>query len=261
VVRRALVVVALALALASCRLDADVAVTVGTDGSGEIAVAATVDADVVQQVPGLAGALSVDDATAEGWIVEGPTATEAGGLTVALRHPFSSVAEASNLLNSLGPPFAAIALTQVADPPDGAPDTITTTLAGSLVLPGGTFEAFADSDLLAAAGPPFGAELAASGATPATAMAVRLTVTLPGEIEETTGARDGAAVGWDAPLDGSTADLATRAVLGGDAGGGWARPLATIALALLVVWLVIAAALVVAVVRARRRRAARTRYR
>ena len=66
---------------------------------------AVVDKDVVDRVPGLAGSLVLDDATAAGWVVEGPAATEDGGLTVTLRHPFTTVQEAANLLNSLGPPF------------------------------------------------------------------------------------------------------------------------------------------------------------
>ena len=40
-----------------------------------------------QQAPGLAADLRFDDAVAAGWVVEGPTATADGGLTVTLRHP------------------------------------------------------------------------------------------------------------------------------------------------------------------------------
>ena len=65
-------------------------------------------------MPGLAGSLVLDDATAAGWVVEGPAATEAGGLSVTLRHPFATVQEAANLLNSLGPPFGNVALERTA---------------------------------------------------------------------------------------------------------------------------------------------------
>ena len=66
---------------------------------------AVADADVVAQAPGLAESLQFADAVAAGWVVEGPTATEDGGLTVTLRHPVTSAEEATNLLASLGPPF------------------------------------------------------------------------------------------------------------------------------------------------------------
>ena len=96
---------AAALVLAGCRLDVAVDTTVNADGTGEVVVAGVVDKDVVDRVPGLAGSLVLDDATAAGWVVEGPVGTEDGGLTVTLRHPFTTVQEAANLLNSLGPPF------------------------------------------------------------------------------------------------------------------------------------------------------------
>ena len=91
--------------LAACRLDATVELTIGADGTGELAVTAVADADVVAQAPGLAESLQFADAVAAGWVVEGPTATEDGGLTVTLRHPVTSAEEATNLLASLGPPF------------------------------------------------------------------------------------------------------------------------------------------------------------
>ena len=62
VIRRVLAVLALVVVLASCRLDAAVDVSVDADGSGTVALTVTVDADVVAQVPGLAGALNLDDA-------------------------------------------------------------------------------------------------------------------------------------------------------------------------------------------------------
>ena len=103
---RLLVLVLGAVVLSACRLDVTVDLTVNADGTGEIVLVATVDADVVNQVPGLAGSLRLDDAAAAGWIVEGPTSTEAGGMTVTMRHPFASVAEATVLLAALDPPIA-----------------------------------------------------------------------------------------------------------------------------------------------------------
>ena len=92
------------VALAGCRVDVVVDLTLAEDGTGEMVVTATADAEVVEQVPGLAEDLRFEDAAAAGWTVEGPTATDAGGLTITLRHAVSSAEEATNLLASLGPP-------------------------------------------------------------------------------------------------------------------------------------------------------------
>jgi hypothetical protein len=241
----------LVILLAACRLDVVVDTTVSADGSGDVVVSAVVDDDVVDRVPGLAGSLSLDDATAAGWVVEGPVATEEGGLTVTLRHPFATVQEAANLLNSLGPPFGDLVFERTA-----TDDEVAVTLSGTLSLPGGSWDAFGDQALLTSTGgTPFGAQLSESGATPAESMAVELAVRLSGEVEETTGDRSEGAIRWSAPLDGSAQDLATRAVLrdGGD-GSGWADPLGTAALVLLVLWLIAGIALVVLVIRARSRR-------
>lgn len=221
------------LALGACRLDATVDVTMNADGTGDLVVVATVDADVVHQAPGLAGSLQLEDATAAGWIVEGPTDVEDGGLTVTLRHQFASAAEAGNLLNSLGPPFQGIVLDRVA-----TEDNITTTLTGALALTGG-FDGFGDAGLLAATGStPFRAQLDGAGATPTESMSVELTLRTTGNVEETTGDGVEGGVRWEAPLDGSSDDLATRVVLSDDGATSWAGPVSTIALGLLSLWLV-----------------------
>jgi len=261
IVRRSrffLVLVLGAIALSACQLDVTVDIDMQADGTGEVVVVATVDADVVNQVRGLEGSLVLDDATAAGWVVEGPTATEGGGLTVTLRHPFASAAEAAVLVNSLGPPFQGITLDRVA-----TEDEITTTLTGSLVLANG-FDSFGDADLVAAAGAtPFRAQLDAAGATPQENMSVELTLTTPGEIDGGDGVDGG--VRWAAPLDGSSRELSATAVLGGDSGSSWAGPVATGALVLLAVWLVGGAFLGSRVwsaqQRRKRRRGVRHRYR
>lgn len=256
--RRLFALVAAIVVLAACRLDVAVDVNVNPDGSGEVAVVATVDKEVVDQVPGLAGSLSLDDATAAGWVVDGPTATDDGGLTVALRHPFTTVQEAANLLDSLGPPFTGIAFERTA-----SEDEVVVTLSGSLTLPGGVWDAFGDAALIeTTGGVPFAVQLTASGATPAESMTVDLAVRLPGEITETTGDRSDGAVTWSAPLDGSTEDLATRSVLRDESGGGGlSGTVATIALVLLVVWLAGGLVLVAMVARARQRRRNRLPHR
>jgi hypothetical protein len=166
------------------------------------------------------------------------------------------VAEATNVLNSLGPPFTNMVVAREVTT-DG--DTTTDTLAGDLVLTGG-FDAFADADLLAAVGgTPYADQLAASGATPAGNMAVVLRAELPGEVTEASnGTEVDGARQWEAPLDGSTASVQLQTVLA-PSGGGFASLLATFLLVLLVVWLVAATAFIVSVVRARTRRAQRRR--
>jgi phosphatidylinositol mannoside-binding LppM-like protein len=249
IVRR-LLLLGVVVIVSGCRLDAVVGVTVAADGSGDVAVTATVDQDVVDRVPGLAGSLALDDATAAGWAVEGPAVAEGGGLTVTLRHPFATVQEAANLLNSLGPPITGIAFERTA-----TDDEVAMAMSGTLTLPGGTWDAFGDQALLAASGgTPFGQQLAESQAAPASSMSVELSVRLPGEVTETTGDRRDGAVVWSAPLDGSTQDLATRSVLRAGSTDGWAGPVSTIALVVLIAWLAIGAVLVVLVVRARARR-------
>jgi hypothetical protein len=260
VLRRAVILVFAALAglvLTACQLDVDVELRVGPDGTGEVVVTATADAEVVSRAPGLAEDLRFDDAVAAGWTVEGPVPTETGGLTVTLRHPVSSAAEATTLLNSLGAPFSGVTLTRTAAADDE--QDVTVSLTGQLQLAGG-FEAFADSELLAAVGGlPFEDDLTTAGASPAESMSVRLRADLPGEVVETTGSPEDGMLRWDAPLDGSALDLTTRTVQSPSGGGSWARPLSWLALVALVAWAITATAGIVYVARARRARAARGR--
>jgi hypothetical protein len=249
-VSRVLAVVVCALVLVGCRVDVTVDLEVGADGTGELVVTATADAEVVEQAPGLAEDLRFDDATAAGWTVDGPTPTEDGGLAVTLRHPVESVAEATNLLASLGPPFSEVRLERTT-----VEDETTVTLSGGLTLASG-FDSFADSELLATAGgSPYADEL--GGRTPAESMSVVFRADLPGEVEETTGERRDGALEWEAPLDGTSVDLATRTVQRPASGGSWARPVSVAALVLLLAWIAAVVAFAVSVVRVRRRRQAR----
>ena len=245
--RRLLAVAACAVVLAGCRVDIDVLLEIGADGTGTLVVTATADAEVVQQAPGLAADLRFGDARAAGWRVEGPTATEDGGLTVILRHRVTSAEEATNLLASLGPPFQDVRLERTA-----VEDETTWTLSGQLVLADG-FASFADSDLTAAVGgPPFSERL--SSVSPDDSMTIDFAADLPGEVEETTGDERDGRIEWTAPLDGSSTDLASRTVQRPSSGSSWARPLSILALLLLVAWVVVAAWVLVHVTNARRRR-------
>ena len=178
----------------------------------------------------------LDDATAAGWVVEGPAATEDGGLSVTLRHPFATVQEAANLLNSLGPPFGDLAFERTA-----TEDEVTVTMAGTLTLPGRHVGRLRRPGLLTSTGgTPFGAQLTESGANPAESMSVELAVRLPGDVEETTGDRsDGAVVLVGAARRIGRQDLATRPCCGEGGGSGWAGPVSTAALVLLIAWLVV----------------------
>lgn len=240
--------------LAGCRVDVEVALTVGADGTGELVVTAAADAGLVERAPGLAEDLRFDDATTAGWVVEGPDTPDDGGLTVTLRHPVTSAADATNLLASLGPPFADVTLARTMTAPGGGGDT-TNVLSGQLQLTGG-FAAFADAELLeAVGGTPFAADIAETGATPVESMAITFRADLPGEVAATTGESEDGSLVWVAPLDGAVQDLATQTVQSADGGGsGWAGPVSTVALVALVAWLALAATVLVAVARARARR-------
>jgi hypothetical protein len=86
VLRRGLAVVACALALAACQVDIDVDVMIEPDGTGTITVVAIADAEVVAAVPTIADEIVLDDVVAAGWIIDGPVATDDGGLSVTMTH-------------------------------------------------------------------------------------------------------------------------------------------------------------------------------
>ena len=153
------------------------------DGTGTITVVATADAAVVAAVPTLASELALDDVVAAGWELQGPTATADGGLTLTISHSFTSPDEATNLLNSIGPPFNQMSVQRTTVNND-----TTTTLHGLLGLSDG-FAAFADDDLVTAVGrsrsPTDRGERCDAGVLDA----VTIRAGLPGEIvsEETNG--------------------------------------------------------------------------
>jgi hypothetical protein len=235
VLRRVLVVCVSAIALAGCRLDIAVDTVVQPDGTGTISVVVTADAELVAAVPTIAEELAIDDIEAAGWSIVGPVEAPGGGLTMTLTHGFTSDLEATNLLNSLGPPFRQMSLTQDTDG-----DDVTTTFEGLLGLPDG-FESFADEDLIAAVGTvPFADELAAAGATPQSSLASTLRLTLPGDVDESR--TNGTEIGedrleWVVPFDGSVLDARATAVLSSAQDRWWARPLSVVALLALIAWI------------------------
>ncbi len=240
-----------AVVLSGCRLDVTVDVAMQPDGTGTVTVDAVADAELVGQVPDLVDDLRLDDAIANGWVVEGPTTTADGGVSIRLAHPFSSAEELASVLNSIGPPLIDM---QAARTPGADEADTTNAIDGQLQLPDG-FQSFADAELIeAVGGQPFGDELAASGLTPEQAMSFTFRVALPGELVSSTGTEaDDGSIEWTAKLDGSAQSLLTQTVQRpAGSGNGWARPLATAALIALIAWVVASAALIVFVAFARR---------
>jgi hypothetical protein len=241
-----------AVVLSGCRLDFTVDVAMQPDGTGTVTVDAVADAELVGQVPDLVDDLRLDDAIANGWVVEGPTPTAQGGVSIRLAHPFSSPEELASVLNSIGPPLIDMKAART----PGADDEADTTNAidGQLQLPNG-FQSFADAELIeAVGGQPFGDELAASGLTPEQTMSFTFRVKLPGELVSSTGTEaDDGAIEWTAKLDGSARSLLTQTVqTPPGSGNDWARPLATGALIALIAWVAASIALIVFVAFARR---------
>jgi hypothetical protein len=234
VIRRILALCVCVAALAGCRVDLNVDLAVEPDGTGTITLVATADAEVVAAVPTLAEQLATDDIVAAGWTIDGPTALPDGGLTITLSHGFTSDAEATNLLNSLGPPFNQMAMTR-----NTSGEDTTTRLTGLLGLPGG-FESFADEDLIAAVGSvPFADQLAASGATPESSINAVIRAELPGRIDsaETNGTQLGDnRLEWLVPTDGTILDWRAVSVQSPGDDRWWARPLSIVALVALVAW-------------------------
>lgn len=251
--RLALVLVSL-LALSACRLDVTVDVVMEPDGTGVVTVDAVADPELMARVPGLVDDLRLDDAVANGWVVDGPTEAADGSVSITLTHDFTSHVELANVLNSIGPP-----LTQMAGARTTAEEQTTNAIDGELRLPNG-FESFADADLLeAVGGMPFADEFAATAATPAESMSFVFRVSLPGELisAETGTEVDGGVIEWTAPLDGTAVNLYTATVQRpASEGGAWAAPLSTVAFVALIVWLALAAAFIgfVAIARGNKRR-------
>lgn len=259
VFRRLLALLAGAIALTACQVDVTVDVVVEPDGTGLITVVVAADAEVLAAVPTLVDDLVLDDVVAAGWAVDGPNLTEDGGLMIQMSHDFRSQGEATNLLQSLGPPFTQMELGR------GTNGDITTNqLSGRLVLDG--FEAFADADLVSAVGgQPFADQIATSGATPADSFNVTLRALLPGVIEDdetNAEANDGGVLAWELPEDGSPALVLAQSTQQPGEGQRWARPLSVLALIALVAWVAFMTIFIgyVTIARFRRARAYKHRH-
>lgn len=249
-VRSRLLLVVCALLLTACRVDANVDIEMAENGSGLITVTAVADAALLARAPGLADDLRFDDLVAAGWVVQGPAPTADGGLSLVLRHPFATPAEATALLQSLNGrngPLLDVALGRTVG--ETSVELSLTGFTGATV----GLASFADDDLLAAVGAtPWEAELAAQGLALDQALAISVSAALDGELAATTGTtgEDGR-VRWSVPLDGPLIDLATTSSVSLAKGGLW-RVLPYLALAALVLWVLAATALIWRMVAARR---------
>ncbi len=248
-------VTALLVPLAGCRVEIDVDVVMDELGAGTVAVTITADAEVVDAAPGLADDVRTADLVEAGWNVDGPRPTDGGGLELVLSYAFSSPAEANVALAQLaGPrgPFVDPRLARVVDGRD-----VTYTLEGVLALADG-LEAFADDELVALIGEvPYAAVLAERDLALDEVLDITLSVRLPGEVRKSTGTEAEGALTWTVPLDGSSKSLVTTSVVEGPSNA-WGV-VATVALVLLGVWVVVAGSFILFVVLARRRRRARRR--
>ncbi|MEM9039335.1 MAG: hypothetical protein AAGD33_05505 [Actinomycetota bacterium] len=263
VARRCMFAAIAMLLLSACRLDVTVDIDVEPDGTGSIVVTTVADAALVERVPDLAEQLVLDDVVAAGWVVDGPTPTEDGGLRIVLSHTFSSDDEATNLIRSLGPPFRSTPnAKEVGRGVVG--DVTNNSLSFGLTLPEG-FAEFADADLVSTVGAvPFADEFAAAGATPETSMSVTVTADLPGAIDDsrTTSETVDGRLRWEADLSpGGFVLVEAFSEQSPDEDRPWARPLSIVALIALIAWVAFMSLFIGYVAFARWRRARRYRNR
>jgi hypothetical protein len=182
--------------LAGCRVDVAVTTTMQADGSGQVAVAVTCDADVVTQRPEVLSELKFDDARAAGWTVTAPTRTPDGGATVSLSKPFRTPAEGTRVLAEIsGPqgPLRALRLGQVR-----SFARVQSSFDGSAGLTGGV-AAFSDSALTQLVGATPLSDLVTDQQV-ADGFHVQVTTRLPGRVTSTNGNTGAAGITWSPPL-------------------------------------------------------------
>ncbi len=244
-------VTALIVVVAGCRLDVDVAVDMDSDGAGTITVTAIADPELVAQAPALADDLHLDDFRNAGWVVDGPVATDDGGLRVVLTHGFDSPEEATGLLaglNGANGPFQGLTLSRTVDG-----SSVTYAADGTLHLVGGV-DAFSDAYVQSlGAGTPFAETLASRGVPLGDELDIDLSITFPVDPETNAAVADAVAT-WQVPVDGSTVQVSATGT--SNPSHTAERVLAVLALAALVAWIALATAFIVYVVRHRHRRPA-----
>jgi hypothetical protein len=244
-VRSVLAALVLILGCSACRLDVGVVVTIDKDGRGTVAVTATADAELLTKEPAVFTELKLDDLTATGWTVTGPTlAATDGSRSITVTKAFSGTDAADRVLAELNGPKGPLRDLHVRQTRTFA--RVTTELDGTVALEGG-LEALSDSELAAALGNKTPLADLVSGDV-ANDLGLTLTVHLPGRAgsEGTAGAAgsDAGTRSWTPSLHvGDSTPIAARAVLV-DQGALDARRNHRLAVIGLVVYVVAAAAAV-----------------
>ena len=248
---RFLAVCSVLFVLSSCRVDTTINLTVNRDGSGTVVVTITADNDIVKQAPGLADDLNFADVKTAGWKVDGPAATEDGGLKVVLTHDFKNELQASALLMQLNGnrgPFRDVTVRR-----EGKPRDSTWSLSGRLEVTGG-LQAFADDDLLKSLGAtPYEDTVKNAGLDLGKALSITFTAKMPGSLKSTTGLEQGDVITWRVATDGTPVDLATTTE-NVDVVGTLGNLVSKVGLVLLVLWLALMGVLAVLVYNKQQRR-------
>jgi len=220
--------------LASCRVDTTVTMRVERDGTGEVEVLIVADKDIIDEVPDLAQDLDFADLVNVGWVVEGPTPREDGGLQVILAHSFENQTQATQVLTQLNGergPFRDVSLTRTGKARDSL-----WTLAGRLEVTGG-LQAFADDQLLDTVGAtPYQATVDKAGLDLGKAVGITFRASLPGEVKSTTGLPEGNELVWRVATDGTPVELATTTE-NVDVAGTIGGVIGFVGQALLVIWI------------------------
>lgn len=239
------------LVLSSCKVDQSISLNVNPNGSGTVRVTVTANKAIVDAVPTLAQDVRTKDLVKAGWDVNGPTATEAGGLTVELSRRFNTPSEATAIISQISEskgPLHKIALAR-----SGKDTNSVWNLTGWVEVNGG-LDSFVDDatrELLGTT--PYAADVSEANLDLGDAVNITFTATLPGAIDSTTGLQSDGAVSWRVPMDGSKVDVATTSthVAVASSISRVARP---VIVGLLVLWVAATVILLLLVANARNRR-------
>lgn len=247
---RLLLLAPLMLILAACQLDVDIAVSMTANGSGSVSVRVVADEELVEAAPSIASRVLVDDLLEAGWLADGPSQLDDGGVVITLTHNFTNADELTDILNSIGPPISEVSVQR--DLTRDTADRVvaaTNSISATLKLTDG-FNDFSDAELnTLLGGMPF--EDLLEGRSPADVMTVDISIALPDSsadgqerIEE-----------WSAPLDGTSTSLEMTTSQTTDNPTTLTSRISTALGFLLVGWIAASGIFITWVVVARRRRA------
>jgi len=86
---------------AGCQVRSTVDVSMASDGSGRVQVAVVLDREAAAKVPDLKASLRIEDLTAAGWQVVGPTPVTGGGVRLTATRSFAGPAQGNLILAEL----------------------------------------------------------------------------------------------------------------------------------------------------------------